>query len=563
MSLPTRVPGLVRFLYNHNPFYLISAACIIYTLKLAFRPGEVAYIDPWALMSSIGGYTILMAVTGYLIVKLGHVWEDARSIFLVLLLLFLATSVTFDELLNLDPSTGRPLIWCGFSLAVLVTEGLLQGLGIRLRSQFRIPYYLWLALLYFFPLWVSPEVTGLSAAVTSWRLLAFPVSAGLLTLGLLSAVRRGSAYCQSNGTPWTWPLFPWTLFGFMGLATLFRTYALTISFLPSDGMQTAFQPYFLVPFLLAVLLLLLEIGLVENREILLQIVLGMTPGLLWCSSPSTSATGPAAEFLADFSSRLGSPLWLTSLGLVGLYAWAAWREVHFARWYLLGALLLAARVSPATVSLNQLAPAQFWPLLAAVGLELIHGLRRRHPLILLGGCFLASLALSAWLWNSPWFYYRRIVPLHVAVASLLIIGCVFRDQYARILRLTGATVLPAIAALAVILARDSLWLHWGWPLYLLSLMATAGFCWYVSRDVAFLCSLAGMLIAGCLGGIYAMCLWLARQVGIKVLIPLMVGIGSFVIGAVISVSKGLMTQHALSPETIPGPLQSDGEQGLD
>ncbi|MDB5385901.1 MAG: hypothetical protein JWM11_1547, partial [Planctomycetaceae bacterium] len=125
MAASNRLPSLVRFLYNHNPFYLISAACIVYTLKLAFRPGEVAYIDPWALMASIGGYTILMAVTGFLIVKLGHVWEDARSIFLVLLLLFLATSVTFDELFNLDPSTVKTLMALGFCLAVLVTEGLL------------------------------------------------------------------------------------------------------------------------------------------------------------------------------------------------------------------------------------------------------------------------------------------------------------------------------------------------------------------------------------------------------------------------------------------------------
>src|SRR5215218_7008771 len=103
------LPRIVRLLYSHNPFYVISAACIIYTLKLAFRPGEVDYIDPWALMASMGGYTLLMAVTGFLVVKLGRVWEDARTIFLVLLLLFFATSVTFDELLNLDPTEGKLL----------------------------------------------------------------------------------------------------------------------------------------------------------------------------------------------------------------------------------------------------------------------------------------------------------------------------------------------------------------------------------------------------------------------------------------------------------------------
>jgi hypothetical protein len=563
MSASNRWPSLVRVLYNHNPFYLISAACIIYTLKLAFRPGEVAYIDPWALMASIGGYTLLMAVTGFLIIKLGHVWEDARSIFLVLQLLFLATSVTFDELLNLNPAEGQSLIVCGFSLAVLVSEGLFRGLGIRLPSLFRGPYYLWLALLYFFPIWVSPEITDLSADATSWRLLAFPVAAGLLTLALIPAVRRGSAYCQNNGTPWTWPLFPWTLFGFMGLATLFRTYALTISFLPSDGMLTAFQPYFLIPFLFAVLVLLLEIGIVENSKTLIHIALIASPGLLWLAWPGVSTDGPATQFLADFTTHLGSPLWLTCLALVGFHAWALLRGVQISRWYLLAALFLATRISPATVSPQHLAPTYSWPLLFAASLEIVRGLRRRDPLILLAGSFLLSLALSAFLWNSTWFFYRRIIPYHVAMASLLVIGCSFRDHYGQVLRFVGAFLLPVTAAVAVMLAREFLWMHWGWSAYLLSLATTAGICWFVTRDIAFLYSLLAMVVAGGLAGVYALFLWLARKVGIKVLVPLLVGIGSFVVGAVISVSKGIVTQRTLRLGIVPQiPFSSSPTDGV-
>ncbi|MDB5391271.1 MAG: hypothetical protein JWM11_6917, partial [Planctomycetaceae bacterium] len=468
-----------------------------------------------------------------------------------LLLLFLATSVTFVELLNLDPARGKPLMALGFGLAVLVTEGLLLGLGIRLRTLFRGPYYLWLALLYFFPLWVSPEVTGLSAAATSWRLLAFPVSASVLTLALLPAVRRGAEYCQENGTPWSWPLFPWTLFGFMGLATLFRTYALTISFLPSDGMLTAFQPYFLVPFLLAVLVLLLEIGLIERSKVLINIALGATPGLLWLALPGIYTDGPAAEFLTDFTSHLGSPLWLTCLGVVGFHAWAMLRGVKVARWYLLGALLLAVRISPATVDPRHLAPAHSWPLIIAATLEIVRGLNRRHPLMLLAGGFFLSLALSAFLWDSPWFVYRRIIPFHVAMLSILIVGCTFRGFYSRVLRIIGAVLLPASAAAAVFLAQESLWQHWGWSTYLVGLVATTALCWLASRDIAFLCSLMGMLLTVCLGGIYSACVWLARQLGVKVLIPLMVGIGSFVLGTVISISKGILRRQPANVELQP------------
>ena len=83
----SQVPCLVRVLYTHNPFYLISACLFAYGLKLMFRVGDssvlfnqgsVAYMQPWNLMASLAAVTILMAVTAVLIVRLGKVWEDAR-----------------------------------------------------------------------------------------------------------------------------------------------------------------------------------------------------------------------------------------------------------------------------------------------------------------------------------------------------------------------------------------------------------------------------------------------------------------------------------------------------
>ncbi|MCA9083768.1 MAG: hypothetical protein KDA81_06920, partial [Planctomycetaceae bacterium] len=103
------VPTLVRLLYTHNPFYLISACLFVYGLKLIFRAdsstvlfqrGSVAYMEPWGLMASFAGVTVLMAVTGVLVVRLGKVWEDARSLALIVLLMLLAMAVSFDELIN-------------------------------------------------------------------------------------------------------------------------------------------------------------------------------------------------------------------------------------------------------------------------------------------------------------------------------------------------------------------------------------------------------------------------------------------------------------------------------
>ncbi len=531
------LPKIVRLLYNHNPFYVISAACIIYTLKLAFRPGEVAYIDPWALMASIGGYTVLMAVTGFLVVKLGRVWEDARMIFLVLLLLFLATSVTFDELLNLNPAEGKLLIYSGFGLAVLVTEGLLHGLGIRLRALFRVPYYLWLGLMYFFPIWVSPEVTGLQALDTSWRLLAFPVVAGVMALTLLPAVWRGSDYCSRNGTPWSWPLFPWTMFGFIALATLVRTYALTISFLPSDAMETAFQPYFLVPFLFAVLLLLREMGLVEKRPKLVAFAVKTSPLLLLLALPNTRVAGPSELFLESLVTQCGSPLWMTAWGLVAFQAIGVVRGVAGARRQLLVSFIPLIWIGPQTVGLQTVSAASAWPLVVIGLLELFQAVRKRRSLPALVGSLCLACALSVWLWDSPWFLYRRIVPYHVALGALLLIGGLFKDRLARTLRIVGSLLLPTTAVASLIVADGLVFSHLAWGLYVSSLFAVTIGCWLWTRDKAFLYAMLLLIIAGSCESIFLSALWLRRAVGARVLLPLVLGVASFLLATVISALK--------------------------
>ena len=94
----SKVPGIVSLIYTQNPFYLISACLFVYGLKLLFRSGDsamlfqrgaVAYMEPWGLMSSFAAVTVLMAVTAILVVRLGKVWEDARSLVLIVLLMLL------------------------------------------------------------------------------------------------------------------------------------------------------------------------------------------------------------------------------------------------------------------------------------------------------------------------------------------------------------------------------------------------------------------------------------------------------------------------------------------
>ena len=132
----------------------------------------------------------------------------APALILVLLFMFLAISVSFDEIVTLasweDESLRDPVALFGFGLAfsILVSESLIRGLRIRLPWGYRAPMYGLLGLFFAFPLRVSPEVADITASEARWRVMAFPACAGVLTLCLLPAIRRGSATLQNNGTPW-------------------------------------------------------------------------------------------------------------------------------------------------------------------------------------------------------------------------------------------------------------------------------------------------------------------------------------------------------------------------
>src|SRR4029077_8229242 len=101
--------AVLRSLYTHNPFYLLSAGLILYGFHVSFRPEAGELINPWALMAALCSYTLLLAVTAFLIVRIGKVWDDARSLVLVLILLLLAVSVSFDEIVNTSSAQGYML----------------------------------------------------------------------------------------------------------------------------------------------------------------------------------------------------------------------------------------------------------------------------------------------------------------------------------------------------------------------------------------------------------------------------------------------------------------------
>ena len=284
-----------RFLSNHNPLYLVSAWVVLLGIGQAFR-GEIGLRWIPLMTELLCGYTLAIALAGWLVVRVGKVWDDARMILLVVLLMFTALSTSYDDLCLKDPAAGAQHLAFGYFFSCATTEAILYALGMKLPLRYRLPFYLQLAVLFAFPAILGRlSVAGNDPAMCAGVLL-FPVTAGvaLLTLWPAAAARPE----RDNGTPWPWPLYPWSIFVFVAVASVIRAWMLSVSFSPAAGVMPAFLPYLVCPILLAMIVLLLELGLRQKSRLTQRIAMAAMLGVAWLSFPGTRTNG-AQRLLLD------------------------------------------------------------------------------------------------------------------------------------------------------------------------------------------------------------------------------------------------------------------------
>ena len=474
--------GLVRWLCTSNPFYVLSAGLFLAGLFISFG-AQAEEVQTWALMAGLAGYTLLLAVTACLLVRFGRVWDDVRTVLLLVVLMFLATSVTFDEVLVLDPSRGVICYIVGLLFALVVSEGLLRGIRLALPAGFRVSYYLILSLFFLYPLALQPLTAEPHGAALLWGLFSFSPVAGLVFLTLLPAIRRGPDYVRGNGSPWPWPQYPWVLFGLLACAVPARAFLLCWSLhllTGSDRERLIFGLYFLVPFVLVVGILLLEIGIVCCRRGVLRCALAVPLGLVALALAGHRPDPIYQEFLETFAGRLGGdPLYLTLLAAAAFYAYAALRRVPFATEALTAALVALAVVGPDTLARGTLVAPQAGPLLAASVLQLALGSRRRNPWRCLVGSagLIAVAALAAPGEADP---VRGLIAFHLALFAVLAVGAAYPNStLGRSLRTVGAALvlLACLAALAIRLDLPESVPPWPlvlYPLVLAALLAGYG-----------------------------------------------------------------------------------------
>src|SRR5204862_2919733 len=131
---------------------------------------------------------------------------------------------------------------------------------------------------------------------------------------------------RDNGSPWRWPLYPWALFGVLALAVPARAFLLCWSMHLLDGRdldRLIFGPYFLVPFGLALAVLLLEAGLVSGSRGVLGAALAAPLGLVALALAGHRSDSVYRGFFEIFTARLGGdPLYVTLLAVAGFYVYA-------------------------------------------------------------------------------------------------------------------------------------------------------------------------------------------------------------------------------------------------
>jgi hypothetical protein len=553
--------SLVRWLWTNNPFYFLSALLMLYAVRAGYGEQNIGTINCWLMMSVLAGYTLVLSVIGVLIVRYGKVWEDARSILLLLLLLFLAVSVSADDLfVKMESSSGgAALLGFGFLFSVAVMGMTLRGAGIRLGAAYLIPFVLFLALFYVMPWWCSPELNPRhEPKKVDWMLFLIPQVAALLCLTLLPAVRLGRAYTANNGTPWPWPWFPWTAFGMIVTAMALRSYALTLTFSPTGMiwvspdsrfgivLDTIWRPYFLVPFALANLVLILETGLVSGNARLVRRALLAVPGVMLMAWPWYQ-TGVMLDFLNRLTVTVASPVWLAAWLMVLFYGWATIRRAAGAEIGLLGSVLLFSVIGPQTIGVSTLAAVNPLPLLGVSAIFAVMGLWRRSSAITMTAVML--MTLSAWflLPSTPLAGYRMTVCYHALFAAVLLLGLFHRDALALLLRHAGAILLPLTAFVALAApAAAEVPLLWR-LLYIAGLVGTAYVCAHISRSRSFWAGFGGTSFLLGYGVMMVAYREAAAQVGRPAIAAFSWSCGTLLIGVLISAYKA----HWIPPHLWP------------
>ncbi|MCC9599034.1 hypothetical protein LOC67_00570 [Stieleria sp. JC731] len=437
-AVPTQKskPAFVRFLYNQNPFYLISCLLVIYGCQSLVATGESLLEKTIMMGGGILAYGILMALVCVGVVRIAKVWDDARSIFIVVIISLIAMTTSFDELSIWDRANASLFAALAAIAVAAITESTLLACRIRLRRWYRLAYYAYFLILIGAPLILGRAVAERNDPLANWGAVLFSIGIAVSMLLLIPAIRQANRSTANNGTPWSWPLYPLSAFIVMYVLAGVRSHAIWMSF-GFYGTVGSFEPFLLLPIAAAALVLCVESGLANSYKGLLQFALYVTPVLLVCGSANSGQTQlPIKDSLQLYA---GSAIGISGLVVTALYAYYAIRGLRGA---IIGvpltlSLLGAVATIPQwliTVGVDR------WVLFAlAAGCWFAIAFRSRRPewIWLLHG---VSMAITVAIAGRSIGYTTEALILGSVYLTvvILIVGAIYEGAFAEALRVVGA-----------------------------------------------------------------------------------------------------------------------------
>lgn len=439
---PNAAPAsIVRFLYTQNPFYLISCFLIIYGLQgIAVSSGDLLNRSI-AMSGGIAAYTILMTVICIAVVRCCRVWDDARSIFLVVLISLIALSTGFDQLCIENNRLGSGFASVAGILTIVVIESLLYFSRVRLTRWYRACLYALFVVFLGSPVLFGRAVEQRNDALANWGSLIFSIAIAASLLLLIPAVRQGRRSVRRNRTPWRWPLFPLAAFFVVLVLAGIRAHAIWISF-GFYGIAGKFEPFLLLPMLAATLWLIAECGLGQERHTLQRTAIFGAPVLLLCGLSNHGMTWlPMRD---DLQLWFGSGWTASMAAVLCFYFVMTVRRVRFAEFGIPAILMLGSL----TADVPRVAAErgfELWMLsaLAAIVLTCIAAKRMGNDWVWTLAAGNVSVAIAMAFHTYAMGRTGAIVATAFAIGSMMVIGAVFKTPLAQALRVTAAVALVA------------------------------------------------------------------------------------------------------------------------
>ena len=480
-------PGIGKFLYTQNPFYLIGTAILLYGLRVATDTGSSFAAQPHLLPLVLAMVMVVMAITAITIIRFGGVWDDARTIVLSILLLAVNVVTSCDGIIRTQPLTSAAILVGGFLLSVGIWEALIRCLKVSFPLAVRLPFYFILSLVFFYSLLFGPVNFGtpdklpwLSQFSAAWKLYAFGWLLAFGMLMCLPAIRASRQMFRDNGTPWSWPAYPWSIFVVLVGVACLRLYFMTLSFIPQHGWINPIGVHFYVPVLFAAAVLVFEAWQVESKRSSLGVggFATFSVAILLISLPNSS-NEMYVQFFGELTTSIASPFWISLMLLLAYASVFLLRGKTKMQWVISSLLLVAgfARADQTTMTTEIYS---FWPLIGLILLQNYWAVRADTIKQWTTAAVATSVA-SGWLISPSDLPMAWFVSTQMIMVYCLLIGLAFTGQRAIWLRLIAIVLMVACSSVITVAAFAKFANGWQAVSYIASLQLLALLAWYACR----------------------------------------------------------------------------------